>query len=301
MLQGTIRAIRPDEYVALFSFLSNVYGRFHSPHETRRQLSSRHFDPSGCFVAEHQGSIIGCVAVTGLPREKWFVLRYLALRDASQGTDLAKQLVQKAVDFARSHHAEYLRSTTPRLEPYVNAYKKSGFEPVRRDFRIVWTLKQPKRPAAKIVKLQQVTDKTLDLAADTFIKSLEPYWIWRTEEHGGQSMVIQSFKDGFKHDEKWMLAVENDKVVGLTGLIPDYYASGKARFRGAYVLSENRGRGIGKGIMQKALEWASTLKQEDMLIYTFSYLDRLAPGAALYLKSGGKIDCEYLQLQKSLE
>lgn len=211
------------------------------------------------------------------------------------------QLVQKAVDFATSHHAEYLRSTTPRLEPYVNAYKKSGFQTVRRDFRIVWKLRKLERRAAKIVELHQVTNKTLDLATDTFIKSLEPYWAWRTEEHGGQSMVIQSFKDGFKDGEKWMLAFDKDKVVGLTGLIPDYYATGKARFRGAYVLPEKRGLGIGRNIMEEAFGWARNLKQEEMLIYTFSYLDRLAPGAALYVKTGGKIDCEYLQFQKSLQ
>ena len=52
-------------------------------------------------------------------------------------------------------------------------------------------------------------------------------------------------------------------------------------------------------IMREALSWAAKLGQRNMSVYTFSYLDSLAPGALLYLKSGGKIDSEYLQLQKS--
>jgi hypothetical protein len=35
-----------------------------------------------------------------------------------------------------------------------------------------------------------------------------------------------------------------------------------------------------------------------MKVYTLAYLDSLAPGAILYLKSNGKIEAEYLQLQK---
>jgi hypothetical protein len=33
-------------------------------------------------------------------------------------------------------------------------------------------------------------------------------------------------------------------------------------------------------------------------VYTFSYLDSLAPGALLYLKTGGKVEAEYLQLAR---
>jgi len=36
-----------------------------------------------------------------------------------------------------------------------------------------------------------------------------------------------------------------------------------------------------------------------MTVYTFSYLDSLAPGALLYLKSGGRIESEYLQMQRA--
>ncbi len=49
--------------------------------------------------------------------------------------------------------------------------------------------------------------------------------------------------------------------------------------------------------MSKAINFAKKLGQRRMTVYTFSYLDCLAPGALLYLRSGGKIEAEHLQLQ----
>lgn len=83
----------------------------------------------------------------------------------------------------------------------------------------------------------------------------------------------------------------------MAGLIPDYYGNGKARSRGALVLPDYRRKGIGSALMQEMLNHAKSLSQHRMTVYTFSYLDRLAPGASLYLKSGGSIEAEYLQLQ----
>jgi len=42
---------------------------------------------------------------------------------------------------------------------------------------------------------------------------------------------------------------------------------------------------------------ARSFGQNRMTIYTFSFLDRLAPGAGLYLRSGGMVDAEYVQLK----
>ena len=52
--------------------------------------------------------------------------------------------------------------------------------------------------------------------------------------------------------------------------------------------------------MSEIASFAKTLGQRQMVVYTFSYLDSLAPGALLYLKTGGKIEAEYLQLASAL-
>ena len=63
------------------------------------------------------------------------------------------------------------------------------------------------------------------------------------------------------------------------------------------MVPEQRAKGLGMAIMREALSWTAKRAQRKMTVYTFSYLDSLAPGALLYLKSVGKIDSEYLQLQ----
>jgi hypothetical protein len=51
--------------------------------------------------------------------------------------------------------------------------------------------------------------------------------------------------------------------------------------------------------MNEVSGWAKRQGQHKMTVYTFSYLDSLAPGALLYLKSGGRIESEYLQMQRA--
>ncbi len=237
------------------------------------------------------------MAVTNLPHEGWYVIRYLALKNATSRFDVARTLVRRAVHYAKSRKASFLRATTPAIQPYVDAYKDLGFQPVRRDFRIVWDLETGTKSLDESVELKDVTKDTLEQAADIFVESIQPYWNWRTEEQGGKAAVRESFLKSFMRHERWKIALRNDNTVGLAGQIPNYYKSGEARFRGAFVLPEYRGKGIGSMIMQQALNWAHELGQRKMVIYTFSYLDSLAPGAVLYLKSGGKIDSEYVQLK----
>jgi hypothetical protein len=50
--------------------------------------------------------------------------------------------------------------------------------------------------------------------------------------------------------------------------------------------------------MKSALNKLVELGLERLSVYTMAYLDHLAPGALLYLKSGGKIEAEYIQLEK---
>lgn len=279
--------------------VSDCFGHFHSQEDARRQLLSESSDLDGCFFAEEGRSPVGCVAVMALPNKGWYVIRYLALKNAISRFDVAKNLVRQAVQYAKSRNASFLRTTTPALQPYVDVYKDLGFHAVRRDFRIVWDLERSTKSLNDRVELKDVTKDTLEQAADIFVESIRPYWDWRTEEQGGRAAVRESFLKSFMRHERWKIALRDANPVGLAGQIPDYYKPGEARFRGAYVLPEHRGKGTGSAIMQQALNWARDLGQKKMMIFTFSYLDSLAPGAVLYLKSGGRIDSEYIQLQKT--
>ncbi len=261
-------------------------------------MACRFFDPNACFIAEEDGSPVGCVALTSLPREKWYVVRYLAVKPSKFRMQVANSLLSKILEYAKSKRPEFVRATTPAIQPYVDECKRSGFQPVRRDFRITWDLKENRAAPNIAISMLPVTEETAREAADMFTRSLASLWDWRTIEQGGIKAVERSFIEGVKNGEQWMLGQSDGHTVGMVGIIPNFYKPGEARFRGAYVLPEYRGRGIGMGLMSRISRLAWKKGQRKMTVYTFSYLDSLAPGALLYLRSGGKIDAEYLQLEK---
>ncbi len=85
---------------------------------------------------DHNGSAVGCVGLRNFPREKWLDIRYLPVRDSESRPLVAEKLVAEAVRLADSIHCETLKAFVPAVQPYVDVYKRSGFEPVRRSLRI---------------------------------------------------------------------------------------------------------------------------------------------------------------------
>jgi GNAT superfamily N-acetyltransferase len=299
MPQSVVRRIESREVEALPKNLQEWTSGFVEVPGTVNVLSSQAFDPAGCFVAENKGSIVGCIAVTNLPRKNWLVIRYLAAKHALSRVYAVEKLLSRALEHVETRKPEFFRATTPSMQPYVDVYKSFGFKPIRRDFRITWNLSEAPQYPNRQVEINEINEKTAEEAADILVRSIRPYWDWRTEEQGGEKAVAQRFLAERKKGERWLSGRVGKEVVGLTGLIPDYYKAGEARFRGTFVLPEHRGKGIGRTMMSEASDWARKLGQKKMTVYTFSYLECLAPGALLYIKSGGKIESEYLQLQRA--
>jgi len=296
---ASVRAFSPGEESVLLDILKDAFGSFADVPRTKAALSSRRFDAEGCFVAEENGVPIGWVATTRLPRDKWFVIRYLSIRRATTQMQIAERLLAEAIAYVESKGPEFLRATTPAVQPYVEAYRKFGFKPLRRDFRISWQINDAPDTGDSRLETEEVSDETIDNACSLYVRALSPYWDWRTEEEGGIVRVAESFRDDRSRGARWFLSTLNKAPVGLAGIIPDYYEPSVAWFRGAFVLPEHRGKGIGLTLMAEISRLARELSQRKMVVYTFSYLDSLAPGALLYLKSGGKIEAEYLQLART--
>ena len=295
----SVRAFSHGEESALLEILRDAFGSFADVPRTKAVFSSKRFDPDGCFVAEENGVPIGWLAVTSLPRDKWFVIRYLSIRRARLQTTVAESLLSRAITYVESKGQEFLRATTPAVQAYIEIYQKFGFKPIRRDFRISWQTDDVPRTEDLRLESEEISDETVDSAGNLFVLALSPYWDWRTEEEGGTLAVAQSFKEDRSRGARWILARSSREPVGLVGIIPDYYEPGVAWFRGAFVLPEHRGKRIGSALMSEISAFAKTLGQRRMVVYTFSYLDSLAPGAQLYLKTGGKIEAEYLQLART--
>lgn len=295
-----MRTIDREELERLPKDLEDWTSGFAESFETRRVILSSAFDRTGCFVAEEKETLVGCVAATNLPRKNWLVVRYLAAKNALSRVYVVEKLLSRALEFVETKKPEFLRATTPATQPFVDVYKSFGFRPLRRDFRVTWDLGQIPGPSKNRLEIKDVTEKMGREIAHVFVESIRPYWEWRIEEQGGEEAVADSFREWVGRGERWIAGSLGGRVVGLSGIIPNYYKSGEGRFRGTFVVPDSRGKGIGRTMMGEVSSLAKKLGQRKMTVYTFSYLDCLAPGALLYIKSGGKIESEYLQLQRIL-
>lgn len=295
---ASVRVFSRGEEPKLLNILNDSLGYYADVQRTRAALFSSRFDADGCFVAEEKGVPVGWVAVTRLPRDKWFVVRYLNVRGAMLRASMVGSLLARAITYVESKKPEFLRATTPAIQPYVEVYRKFGFKPLRRDFRISWKLDDVPDNRDDRLETREITDETSDHANKVYVQALSPYWDWRTEEEGGTTALTNAIKEDRSRGARWFLSSLGKEAVGLAGIIPDYYEPGVSWFRGAFVVPEHRGKGIGSALMLEISRIAKNLGQGKMVVYTFSYLDNLAPGALLYLKSGGKIEAEYLQLSR---
>src|SRR5260370_13262057 len=203
-MAGTLRVERPSsisvrsfsrgEESILLDILKDAFGSFADIPRTKAALSSRRFDADGCFVAEENGVPIGWVAATSLPRDKWFVIRYLSIRRATTQTQIAERLLAEVIAYVESKGPEFLRATTPAVQPYVEAYRKFGFKPLRRDFRISWEIDDVLDNEDSRLETQEVSDETMESASSLFPRASRPYWDWRTAVKGGSAPTPATFK-----------------------------------------------------------------------------------------------------------
>src|SRR5439155_23747001 len=176
-----------------------------------------------CLLAQDKESLARCVALTHLSRQNWLVVRYLSAKPALTRVYAVEKMLSRALQYVETKTPEFLRATTPSMQPYVDVYKSFGFRPVRREFRITWDLAGTSEKENKQVEIREVTEKTAPEISKVYVESIRPYWDWRTEEQGGEEAIAQKFKEGLKKGERWLSGSVGKSFVGLTGLIPDYY------------------------------------------------------------------------------
>src|SRR6267378_1331875 len=209
-----VRAFSHGEGSIVLDILSDAFGSFADIPRTKAALSSRRFDADGCFVAEENGVPIGWVAATSLPRANWFVIRYLGIRRATTQTQIAARLLAEVIAYVESKGSEFLRATTPAVQPYVEAYRKFGFKPLRRDFRISWQTSDVPHTEDPRLETEEIADHTIDSASSLFVRALSPYWDWRTEEEGGIIAVSESFKEDKSRGASGLLLVSTKNLWG---------------------------------------------------------------------------------------
>jgi len=297
-----IRNFQPGDEAAVVAVLNEAFQGLEafSLQGLGALVSSSSFNADGFFLAERDGLVQGCIGVMNLARENAFELRYLAVRDALKNRTTADELVRRALEYVESRGPEYLKANTLAIEPYVEVFKGFGFKPVRRILRIAWDLTHEMRLLNTDSQIEELTEPMVTDAVRTYCEGLTPYWDWWTEESGGHEAVLRVGEQLIRRDlSNWIVAKVGGKIAGISGVISNP-ATKEARFCGVIVLPEFRHRRLGSALLRKAIEKAKRQGQERLVVFTFASLDSLAPGAILYLKSGGKIEAEYLHLEKPI-
>lgn len=295
--ERVVRDFRVGDEESLIRLLSECFGSIE--HLPRVKIDLSGVDPrrQNFFVAEKAGSPVGCIAVVGLPRKNWYALRYLAVRHAFANLGIAAALVKKAVADVEAMGYEYLKATTPAVQPYVDSYAKFRFAPVRRILRLAWDLTAGFERKKSPTELTELSQADAGRVGDMIVEGHLPYWDWWFEEQGGAEVRDWPAKFGFPAGI-WLGSIHGEKVTSLAGFLPDAYGSGEARLECFCVLPEFRGRGTGSALLSEILDRATRIGQRKLVIYTFAYLDSLPPGAVTYLKSGARIEGEYLNLKR---
>ena len=293
-----LRSFKPGDEAILTEILNGAFRGLEFLPRAKAALSSPYFNREASLLAEEDGSPKGLIAVFNLPRSNWFEIRFLAVRDALRRREIAEKLAAKVIGDVESEHPEYLKATTLAVQPYVDIYKTAGFLPVRRTIRMVWDLSASRPGIPADMTIQGMPLERFQEAVAVFIEGLRPYWNWFIQEWNGPEALAGTFTAPTEKDHGWICSVDQGKITGIAWLLPNYYSPGVARFQGVYVPPDLRQKGIGSALMDAMLARARDLDQTKLVIYTFAYLDHFAPAVLLYLKSGGRIEAEYLQLQK---
>jgi len=295
-----IRTFRQNDSQQVLSLINVAFRNLEKLTAKRLKTftSPPYYNVDGFFIAEQEGAPIGCVGVFNLSAERYLLLQYLAVREAFSNPHVVDGLIQAALNYAVSRRPKLVKAVTPTVQPYVEAYQRCGFRPVRRILRIAWDLTKPieEKPRSCPAVVDEICQEHVNEASKAFVEGLLPYWDWYIEEGGGKASVKKKVAEWMK-EYKHLAAKVDGKIAGVVGVFPRP-GSDEAAFSGVTVLPEFRNKGIGSVLMNAALDEARQLGCRRLYVHTLAYLDSLAPGAILYLKSGGRIEAEYLQLAK---
>jgi N-acetylglutamate synthase-like GNAT family acetyltransferase len=259
-------------------------------------LAPPYFNPKGFFIAEDKGAAVGCVGVFDLQAEGYLEIRYLAVKDAFSNKPIVNSLIEAALGYANSRKCSMVKAVVLTVQPYVDAYRRFGFKPIRRILRIAWDpikIPEEKHENRKVTVVGLSEDDVAE-ASHVFVEGLQPYWDWWVEQKGGKETLLNEFANSMRQTP-WLAARVNNKIVGVAGVTPRS-DKGEASFSGVAVLPSFRMSGIGSMLMNAALNKTKQLGCKRLVVHTVAYLDAFAPGAVLYVKSGGRIEAEYLHL-----
>ena len=95
------------------------------------------------WLAEQDDKLIGCTAIV-LRDDDTAQLRWVVVDPAARGAELGKDLVSRAVEFAKEHHCRSIYLfTTDGLPESQALYEKLGFQTTSNDIHELWDGERP--------------------------------------------------------------------------------------------------------------------------------------------------------------
>lgn len=130
MTPGDADAVRRVEAAAFGAWLKEARSRDEDlPPRTRTNvLALREKDPDGCFVAEHDGRVVGLIFSRTWGSVGWFGT--FAVQPELQGRGIGKQLISASLDYLRRRPGRMIGlETMPGSPGNLGLYLKRGFHP----------------------------------------------------------------------------------------------------------------------------------------------------------------------------
>jgi len=269
-----------------------------TPEELRRIVESGEGASSHLLLAELNGTPAGCLWIRRLPSGNRWEFRDLSVPPPLRGRGIEEALIEEGLRRVLPLKPALVRGSTIPFNYLVSAYERKGFRPIRRILRVVWDpLRVDEEPGApEGVELAPLTSDDVEEMSALLVDALHPHWDWFVDDMGGREALLFACRGWLDPGGGlvWLGARSGGEAVGLAG----FYASGReGQLAGVFVRADRRGRGIGRALLLEVLRRAAELGVERTVVNTVAYLDRLAPGASLYLRHGGVVEAEYVHLE----
>ena len=186
----------------------------------------------------------------------------------------------------------------------VSAASSLGLKAKRRILKIRWSLNQTpamcSEGAPRGVAIVRVSDHgSVGEVARSYLEGLSTHWRWWIDsDKGGYEAALREVRGWIEeHPQRWYAAILGDNVVGTSGYKPHPRLESMAWLAGVAVKPEYRLRGVGRALLCRVLDSVRGEGFKEAVVYTYSPIIGLAPGATLYLKADGLIQAEYIHFE----
>jgi len=110
---------------------------------------------------------------------------------------IVDNLIDVALKFSIFKRLKLAKAVTPTIQPYVYAYKRFGFKPVRRILRIAWDpIKVPEEQWDRRITVAEIAKEDIEEASYVFVEGARPYWDWWIDEEGGTQTLQSKAENG---------------------------------------------------------------------------------------------------------